>query len=195
MPHSDISSGFGFYAGDNSGNSSSSGLSGSNTADVLASMGINLGTPSSSSSTGSMSVSGSLFGSPSSNSGEPFSPVHAWYKQLAVQYAHSAAAAGQTSPVRFLSVQCDGARARAVARRLGVSAPLAVALVDAASGRKLQEVIGTKIQTELPNGGSRGWWLSVTMCLQFACSRAAWLCQPHCQGAAFASEPCFCVAC
>lgn len=157
MPHSDISSGFGFYAGGNSGNSSSSGPS-SSTVDVLASMGINLGTPSSSSSTGagSMGVSGSLFGGPSSTSGEPFSPVHAWYKQLAAQYAHSAAAAGQPSPVRFLSVQCDGARARAVARRLGVSAPLAVALVDAASGRKLQEVIGAKIQTELPNGGSRG---------------------------------------
>jgi hypothetical protein len=172
MPHSDISSGFGFYAA-GSGNSSS-GPSSSSTVDVLASMGINLGAPVSSSSSagaGSMGVSGSLFGSPSSsNSSEPFSPVHAWYKQLAAQYAHSAAAAGQASPVRFLSVQCDGARARAVARRLGVSAPLAVVLVDAASGRKLQEVFGAKIQTELPNGGC---WFECCHFGQTGCSLLA----------------------
>jgi hypothetical protein len=147
LANSDSSLGYGF-SGSSSGASSS-------TADVLASMGVNLGMPASGSSMAgsSMGPSSSLFSSPNANSsGEPFSPVHAWYKQLAAQYAHSAAAAGQVSPVRFLSVQCDGARARAVARRLGVSAPLAVVLVDAAAGRKLQEVCGAKIEQQLPNG-------------------------------------------
>lgn len=152
LAHSDLSTGFGLYNNSSSVNSSSA--SGS-TADVLASMGVPLGMPASNSNSMSPSMvpNSSLFGGPgSSSSGEPFSPVHAWYKQLAAQYAHSAAAAGQPSPVRFLSVQSDGARARAVARRLGVSAPLAVVLVDAASGRKLQEVCGAKIEQELPNG-------------------------------------------
>lgn len=151
LAHSDLSTGFGLYTNSSAGSSSSA--SGS-TADVLASMGVPLGMPASNSS--SMGPSSNLFGGPgSSSSGEPFSPVHAWYKQLAGQYAHSAAAAGQASPVRFLSVQSDGVRARAVARRLGVSAPLAVVLVDAASGRKLQEVCGAKIEQELPNGKFR----------------------------------------
>lgn len=105
---------------------------------------------------GSAAAGSSLFAGSanSSSSGEPFSPVHAWYKQLAAQYAHSAAAAGRSSsPFRFLSLRGDAARARAVCRRLGVSAPLAVVLVDpAAGGRRLQEVVGAKIEQELPNG-------------------------------------------
>jgi hypothetical protein len=139
MPHND-------YTGTSSSNSSNG-----NTAEVLASMGINLGMPASSSSTHGMgSPSSSLFGSSSTPSGELFSPVHAWYKQLAAQYAHSAAVEGRTSPVRFVALQCDPAHA--VARRLGVSSNLAVVLVDPATGRKLQEVCGTKIEQELPNG-------------------------------------------
>jgi hypothetical protein len=153
LPHSDLNQGFGFMS--NTANSSGSGgSSSSSTNEVLASMGINLGASgvNERSSSSSMGPSNSLFGSHSSSGGEPFSPVHAWYKQLAAQYAHGAAAAGRTSPVRFLSLQCDGARARAVARRLGTSAPLAAVLVDASSGRKLQEVCGAKIEQELPNG-------------------------------------------
>lgn len=145
MPHND-------YTGTSSSNSSGG------TAEVLASMGINLGMPASGSSTHGMgSPSSSLFGGSSTPSGELFSPVHAWYKQLAAQYAHSAAAEGRTSPVRFVALQCDPAHA--VARRLGVSSNLAVVLVDPATGRKLQEVCGTKIEQELPNGETCAWLL------------------------------------
>jgi hypothetical protein len=181
------------------GSSSSSMASGglSTTAEVLHSLGFPLSSPaapagSSSSSYRSSSYGSSSYGSSSfascassssssSGGGEPFSPMHAWYKQLASKYAHAAAAkaaaaatappppststaaaapagrlagwgAAGVSPVRFLSLQADSARARAVCRRLGVSAGLSVVLVDAASGRRLQEVCGTRIEQELPNG-------------------------------------------
>lgn len=153
--HTDLNSGFGFLSSASSSGIGAASSTSSNTADVLASMGVQLGSPASSSSSsnnnGTMMPS-SIFGASSSSSSEPFSPVHAWFKQLATQYAHSAAAASRLSPVRFLSLQSDSPRARAVCRRLGVSAPLAVVLVDAASGRKLQEVCGAKIEQELPNG-------------------------------------------
>jgi hypothetical protein len=150
LPHSDLNQGFAYMS--NTASSSSSNSSSSGTSEVLASMGINLGAPGAQErNSSSMGPSSSLFAN-SSSGGEPFSPVHAWYKQLAAQYAHSAASAGRASPVRFLSLQCDSARARAVARRLGTSAPLAAVLLDASSGRKLQEVCGAKIEQELPNG-------------------------------------------
>jgi hypothetical protein len=95
--------------------------------------------------------------------------VHAWYKQLATKYAHAAAAAKAVSPIRFLSLQSDSAPARAVCRRLGVSAGLSVVLVDAAKGRRVQEVFGTKIEQELPNGALR-WWCAVAASMDGAVS-------------------------
>lgn len=151
QPHTDLNSGFGFLSSTSSSGIGAANSSSSNTADVLASMGVPLGSPASNSSSNGTMMPNSIFGA-SSSSSEPFSPVHAWFKQLATQYAHSSAAASRLSPVRFLSLQSDSPRARAVCRRLGVSAPLAVVLVDAASGRKLQEVCGAKIEQELPNG-------------------------------------------
>jgi hypothetical protein len=77
------------------------------------------------------------------------SPVHDWYKQLAGQYASGSG----SSKLRFLSLQSDAPRAKALCRRLGVNAPLSVLLVEPGSGRQVLQVVGRKVEQELPSGG------------------------------------------
>lgn len=79
------------------------------------------------------------------------SSLHSWFCGLAGSYASAAAA----PPMRFLSLQSDSPRAKALCRRLGVSAGLCALLVEPGSGRKLLEVCGTKIQQQLPAGAAR----------------------------------------
>jgi hypothetical protein len=82
------------------------------------------------------------------------SAVHHWYKQLAAQYASSSSG----SKLRFLSLQADAPRAKALCRRLGVGAPLSVLLVEPGSGRQVLQVVGTKVEQELPSGEHSCCW-------------------------------------
>ncbi|KAF6260071.1 hypothetical protein COO60DRAFT_1686219 [Scenedesmus sp. NREL 46B-D3] len=75
------------------------------------------------------------------------SPVHHWYRQLAGQYA----SCGASSKLRFLSLQSDAPRAKALCRRLGVGGPLSVLLVEPTSGRQMLQVVGIKVEQELPS--------------------------------------------
>uniref|UniRef100_A0A383WFA0 Thioredoxin domain-containing protein n=1 Tax=Tetradesmus obliquus TaxID=3088 RepID=A0A383WFA0_TETOB len=70
------------------------------------------------------------------------SPVHQWYQQLAGQYS--------SSRLRFLSLQSDAPRAKALCRRLGVGGPLSVLLVEPGSGRQVLQLVGNKVEAELP---------------------------------------------
>lgn len=84
------------------------------------------------------------------------SPVHHWYQGLAAQYHSRSSSNGDKavkSPLRFLSLQSDGPRAKALCRRLGVfDAALSAMVFDPSSGRKVLEVCGTKVEQELPAG-------------------------------------------
>lgn len=82
------------------------------------------------------------------------SPAHAWFCGLAAAHAAGAAAAGLGArpPLRFVSLQSDPPRAKALCRQLGVSASLSAAIVDPCSGRKLTELCGRRMQDELPAG-------------------------------------------
>ncbi|KAF8063768.1 hypothetical protein HT031_003625 [Scenedesmus sp. PABB004] len=81
------------------------------------------------------------------------SPVHRWYTELASAYAAAPLPAGAgAAPFRFISLQSDTPRAKALCRRLGVSECLSVLVVEPVSGRKLLEVCGTKIEADLPSG-------------------------------------------
>lgn len=105
------------------------------------------------------------------------SPVHSWYLDLAAQYAAGSSNQGLAcSPLRFLSLQSDSPRAKALCRRLGVSEGLSVLVVEPSSGKKMLEVCGTKIEQDLPPGvlrtvlGGRG----ATDCLWSHPSPLAW---------------------
>lgn len=119
--------------------------------DNLASLGLyGLSASSSSSSMSSSSLSASL-----ASSNRLDSPVHQWYMDLAGQYVSGSSNKGLVhSPLRFLSLQSDTPRAKALCRKLGVSECLSVLVVDPSTGRKMLEVCGTKIEQELPSGGS-----------------------------------------
>jgi hypothetical protein len=93
------------------------------------------------------------------------SAVHHWYKQLAGQYASSS---GSSSKLRFLSLQSDAPRAKALCRRLGVGAPLSVLLVEPGSGRQVLQVVGTKVEQELPSGEQQWCWRPVGCCMYAA---------------------------
>eukprot|EP00775_Hariotina_reticulata_P003157 gene3157-3434_t len=75
------------------------------------------------------------------------SPLHSWYQQLAASYATAG-----SRKLRFLSLQSDSSRAKALCRRLGVSEGLSVMLVAPGTGRKVLEICGTKIEQDLPAG-------------------------------------------
>ncbi|WIA14325.1 hypothetical protein OEZ85_002855 [Tetradesmus obliquus] len=70
------------------------------------------------------------------------SPVHHWYQQLAGRYS--------SSRLRFLSLQSDAPRAKALCRRLGVGGPLSVLLVEPGSGRQVLQLVGNKVEADLP---------------------------------------------
>jgi hypothetical protein len=82
--------------------------------------------------------------------------MHSWFTDLATAHAAGAAALGQLAPqhppLRFVSLQSDSPRAKALCRRLGVSASLSAAIIDPSSGRKLMELCGRRMQAELPAG-------------------------------------------
>lgn len=81
------------------------------------------------------------------------SPVHRWYVDLAQQYVSGSVSKGLAcTPLKFLSLQSDSPRAKALCRKLGVSECLSVLVVDPSTGRKMLEVCGTKIEQELPSG-------------------------------------------
>eukprot|EP00878_Enallax_costatus_P029948 GHUV01032521.1.p1 GENE.GHUV01032521.1~~GHUV01032521.1.p1 ORF type:complete len:387 (+),score=105.00 GHUV01032521.1:104-1264(+) len=81
------------------------------------------------------------------------SPVHHWYLDLAAQYVAGSSSKGLAcSPLRFLSLQSDSPRAKALCRKLGVSEGLSVLIVEPSSGWKMLEVCGTKIEQDLPSG-------------------------------------------
>jgi hypothetical protein len=85
------------------------------------------------------------------------SPLHNWYQQLASSYAAVAGStSGISSKLRFLSLQSDSPRAKALCRRLGVSEGLSVLLVAPSTGRKVLELCGTKIEQDLPAGEAEG---------------------------------------
>jgi hypothetical protein len=77
------------------------------------------------------------------------SPVHHWYQQLAGKYASSGSGSGK---LRFLSLQSDAPRAKALCRRLGVGGPLSVLLVEPGSGRQVLQLVGNKVEQYLPSG-------------------------------------------
>ncbi|WIA34509.1 hypothetical protein OEZ86_012832 [Tetradesmus obliquus] len=89
----------------------------------------------------SSSVVGAAAVSSSSQACQLDSPVHQWYQQLAGQYS--------SSRLRFLSLQSDAPRAKALCRRLGVGGPLSVLLVEPGSGRQVLQLVGNKVEAEL----------------------------------------------
>jgi hypothetical protein len=88
-------------------------------------------------------------GPSSSQSCQLNSAVHAWYQQLAGNYASSSSS---SSKLRFLSLQSDAPRAKALCRRLGVGGPLSVLLVEPSSGKQVLQLVGTKVEQDLPSG-------------------------------------------